>query len=599
MATQSDIATFELLINGSSFSQFYDVVSISVINELYRITSATIVLRDGSPAQQDFPLSDGTSFVPGTTIEIKAGFDNTNATIFKGIVTGQSVRCLAVETGAELVVEARDEAVRMTIARNNTYFTKQTDSAIMSKLIGNASGVSADVESTSYTWEELIQYYTTDWDFLLTRAEANGMWVVTNQNTVSVKSFKSASSSVTYTYGLDVYAFDAGMDARRQLANVSAQSWDYQTQSMLTASAAKPSMPSQGNLSAAQLASATAPSAFVLSTTAPIEQTPLTSWASAQLARSSYSTLKCMVKVLGTSSLLPGQVITLAGMGNRFNGDAFVSRVEQYIGNGNWYTVLHTGIDDNWFVDKVRATAPPASGLLPGVRGLVNGTVKAITKDPANETRVQVNIPVIQASGDGVWARLVNTYATSGTGYFWMPEIGDEVIVGFLNDDPGYPIILGSVYSSQKAPPLTPDDQNSIKAIFSKSKMNVTFDDQNVILTLQTPNANKIIFSDKDKSITIQDQNSNKIVMSSSGVAINSPKDISLTADGNVTINGTQGVTIKSTAGVDIQATQALSAKGLSVAISADTQLTAKGSASAEFSSSGICTIKGSMTMIN
>ena len=598
MATLGDLATFELLVDGTSFEQFYDVLSITVLNELNRITTATITIRDGTPAGQDFPISDASTFVPGATIEIQAGFDSTNATIFKGIVTGHSVRCVNVG-GPELVIEAKDEAVKMTIARNNANFTSKTDSDIITSLIGNYSGLSNSVDSTSYQWEELVQYYATDWDFMLTRAEINGMYVMTDQNKVTVKQLKLDSSSVTYTYGLDVYAFVAGMDARRQLTGVSAQGWDYKTQAIVNAAAAEPSFPDQGNLSASSLTSATAPDAFLLSTTAPLETAALQDWANAQLVRSRYAKIKGTIKVLGTSTVLPGSFITLAGMGARFNGVAFVSSIRHNIQDGEFFTTITTGIDDNWFVDKVRATAPPTSGLLPGVRGLVNATVKAINDDPESETRVQINIPVINPSGDGVWARMGNQYATNGAGFFWMPEVGDEVIVGFLNEDPRYPIILGSMYNGNNAPPYTPDEKNSKKAIWSNSKIYIEFDDENKNLTITTPGENKIILSDQNKNITVEDQNNNQIVMSDSGIKMTSPKDIELDASGSVKITGTQGVTVTSSAAMSLEASTDFTAKGLSVSISADTEMKVSGSATAEYSSGGETAVKGAIVMIN
>lgn len=594
----TDLATFEILVNGSAIDTSYEVQSILVENALNRITTATLHILDGSTDDGTFAISDSSTFVPGATLEIKLGFNSTNATVFKGIITGHAIQSLQ-GISSELVITAKDSAVKMTIARNNAYYVKQTDSDILSTLVGNYGGLSSDIDSTSYQWPELIQYYCTDWDFLIARAEVNGMYVTTAQNTVGVKKFTSGSSVATYTYGLDIYEMTAGMDARRQLSAVSAQGWDYTSQALVSANGSEPSIPSQGNLSGSSLSSATAPSAFLLSTTAPLPSTPLQSWADAQLARSRYAKILCSLRVLGTSAVAVGNFITLASAGARFNGDAFVSGVRHQVSEGQWYTTLSTGIDDNWYLDKVRATAPTAVGLLPGIKGIVNATVKAISDDPDSETRVQLNIPVIGLAGDGVWARLAQPYATSGAGFFWIPEVGDEVIVGFLNDDPGFPVILGSMYSSQHVPPYTPDAPNTFKAIYSKSKIYLEFDDVNKNLTITTPGKNKIIFSDQNQNITLEDQNSNQVVMSSSGIAMTSPKDVKITASGSVTISGTQGVTISSSADVNISATQGLTAKGLTVSVSADTEVTVKGSASAEFSSSGTNTIKGAIVMIN
>jgi len=55
---------------------------------------------------------------------------------------------------------------------------------------------------------------------------------------------------------------------------------------------------------------------------------------------------------------------------------------------------------------------------------------------------------MISTSDDGIWARISTLDAGKQRGTFFRPEIGDEVIVGFLNDDPRYPVVLGMVNSS-------------------------------------------------------------------------------------------------------------------------------------------------------
>ena len=50
----------------------------------------------------------------------------------------------------------------------------------------------------------------------------------------------------------------------------------------------------------------------------------------------------------------------------------------------------------------------------------------------------------------GVWARMAHVYATEDCGFVFYPEVGDEVVLGFFDDDPTYPVILGSLYSSKR-----------------------------------------------------------------------------------------------------------------------------------------------------
>jgi len=172
-----------------------------------------------------------------------------------------------------------------------------------------------------------------------------------------------------------------------------------------------------------------------------------------------------------------------------------------------------------------------------------------------------------------------------------MPEIDDEVLVGFMNDDPSFPVILGSFYSSKRKPPYTPDAENTYKAIVTKSELKIEFEDVKKIITILTPNGNKICFDDDEGTITIEDENNNSAIFSENGVAIDSKSDISLNATGNIDITAGGNLTMKATSNVDIS--------GLQISSKADTSYTASGSASAEFSSSGTCTVKGAMVMIN
>ncbi|MCW3122810.1 MAG: type secretion protein Rhs, partial [Flavipsychrobacter sp.] len=239
-------------------------------------------------------------------------------------------------------------------------------------------------------------------------------------------------------------------------------------------------------------------------------------------------------------------------------------------------------------------TGPATHDILSSARGLFNGTVKQIHDDPKGHYRILVDLPLPGALSAGIWARPANFYATSGAGAFFLPEVGDEVVVGFLNEDPRYPIILGSLYSNPEHKPhasLVPDEQNSLKAIVSKSGLTVSFDDKDKILSISSPGMNTIVVNDKEKEISIKDQHANSIVMSTDGIAINSLKDIKIGAGGIISINGTGNIGITSKADVTVSA--------LNISETANVGYTAKGTTSAEVSASGQVSIKGAMVMIN
>jgi uncharacterized protein involved in type VI secretion and phage assembly len=165
------------------------------------------------------------------------------------------------------------------------------------------------------------------------------------------------------------------------------------------------------------------------------------------------------------------------------------------------------------------------------------------------------------------------------------------VVLGFLNDDPRFPIILGSLYSSQKPPKYTADEDNAKKGIVTNSDLKIEFDDKDKILTIDTPAGNSVVLSDKNKSITLKDEIGNKITMDPNGITLESSKDMVIKAAGKIELDAGTHMDIKAKADIDLE--------GLNVNAKAQAAFKAAGGASAEISASGNTTIKGAMVMIN
>ena len=589
------VVTFAVKVAGTAIPGELSVYSIFIEQRVNRVPVARIVLLDGSASSGTFEASSSSVFAPGAVLTVEAGYDSTNTLLFKGIITQQSIRINEI-IGSSLEVECRDAAVKMTVGRKSLSFSQKKDSDIISALIGNYSGLSSSITATATQWPQQVQYYATDWDFMLARAEVNGMIVTAVNGKITVAAPDANTTSVlSVAYGDGIYEFNADLNAVTQLSAVKAAAWDYKNQVINTGQASN-NVPGPGNLSSKKLADDVVGLAnYMLQTPAAVEDADLTNWCKAQLIKSEYSKIRGEIKMDGNSAALPGTYITLAGLGDRFNGDHFISGVVHNLTDGNWFTEVSIGLSPVWFTEEPDVVAPPASGLLPGVQGLFQGTVKKMYADPDTQYRILVDVPLFDPNGEGLWARLSNFYSTSGAGAFFLPEVGDEVVLGFLNEDPRYPVILGSLYSSSKIKPfngLDPNEKNQMKAIVSKSGIYIQFDDVDKILTITTPAKNIMVFSDKDKQISINDQNGNSLVMSESGITIKSPKDINIEAQQNINIKGTQGVNIQSSAG-DVQVS------GLNIKENANVQYSAQGGTTAQVSSGAELTLKSAMIMIN
>ncbi|MFT6777228.1 MAG: Rhs element Vgr protein [Paraglaciecola sp.] len=585
------VATFTIKIAGAPINSEYQVVSIEVNKQINRIPTATFELLDGSPATGEFPISDENDFKPGNEVIISAGYDSTESQIFRGIIIRHGIS-ISGESGAKLIIECKDKAIGMTIARHSNNYVKQKDSEIITTLINNCSGVTADVATTTTTFEELVQFNCTDWDFILARAEANGLVICIDDNTLTIKEPQTSSSAVlTLTYGNDLIEFTADIDARYQFKSVKGISWDISTQTAVFEQVAAKTMNAQGDLKSVELADTLALADYRMQTGTALEKTALKDWATGQQVKSALARIRGQMKFQGNASAKVGCIIEVVGVGNRFSGDLYISGVKQTIGEGQWFTETTFGLSPSWSAEHRDLAAPPAAGLMPGVEGLQIGVVMKLDGDPNEQNRIQVSVPVMQAQTEGVWARLATYYASSDFGHFFIPEIGDEVVLGYFNNDPCEPVILGSMYSSKNNPAYALSAENNLKAIVTKSKLKIEFNEEDKVITVITPSNNKIILSDKDKSILLQDQNDNKVELGTGGITLDSPKDITISAKGKISIDAVGAVSISSKADVK--------GEGLNVNLTAKVGFVAKGSATAELSASGQTTVKGAMVMIN
>ena len=94
-ARPADLTTFTIKVDGEELPGIYRVVSIDIARAINRIATTSLVLYDGDPAAQDFPLSSGALLVPGQVIEIEGGYAGDESLLFKGVVTRQKIKARA------------------------------------------------------------------------------------------------------------------------------------------------------------------------------------------------------------------------------------------------------------------------------------------------------------------------------------------------------------------------------------------------------------------------------------------------------------------------------------------------------------------------
>jgi Rhs element Vgr protein len=513
--------------------------------------------------------------VPGKEVDILAGYHSDNASVFKGIVTTHSIKVR--ENGTSLLtVECCDKAVKMTSVPKSRYFYDMKESDVFREIIGRYGGLHADTDDSGYTQKELLQFQSTDWDFILNRADVNGLFCSVNGGAISIKKPDFSAAPVKkIIFGRNLIEIDAEIEASSQLAGVKGTSWDYSKTepSGMEASSVSPVIP--GNLSSADLASVFQNHEWPLRFGGKIAVEVLQSWVNAKLLKHELARVRGRVRVEG-AGILPGDIITLEGLGDRFSGNAFVSGVKHSIGQGEWITDIQYGLSPEWFSGQYKISSPPAAGLNPAISGLHVGLVTQIEGDPDGDERILVRLPMVDTEEQGVWARVVTTGAGNGRGLVFRPEIGDEVIVGFMDDDPNQPVVLGSVHSAGNPAPIEAEDDNHKKGWVSRGEIEWQIDDEKPSVKVKMPSGRTVLLDDDSGEILFEDGDGNKIKLNSGGISIEASGDLTLKAGGDININAGTNLNAEANAG-----------------------LTAKGSSSAELSSSGQTAVKGSLVQIN
>ena len=197
---------FTIKVDGAAMPREHQLLAVSVSLVVNRIASARLVYLDGSASSSDFPLGNADLLAPGKSIEIMAGAGTQQTSLFKGYVVRHNVR-VRDNSAPQLIVDCRHGAMKMAVVRSNASYFDQSDSDVIEALISKA-GLTADVASTSLKHKQMVQFHTSNWDFLLSRAQANGLLVWADGDKLVAKlPDVSAEPTCTLQFGATLLEF--------------------------------------------------------------------------------------------------------------------------------------------------------------------------------------------------------------------------------------------------------------------------------------------------------------------------------------------------------------------------------------------------------
>jgi phage baseplate assembly protein gpV len=254
----------------------------------------------------------------------------------------------------------------------------------------------------------------------------------------------------------------------------------------------------------------------------------------------------------GLPALVAGVSVNIKAVGTRFSGTYFVTSTLHSYSARHGYTTRFSvsGYQPatllNLLSGDQRQTLPAATpaGLLSSGLGLVIGIVTD-NDDPAGWGRVKIKYPALSEEHTSGWARVVVPGGGAQRGIQFLPEINDEVLVGFLEGDMQHPYILGGLWNGQDKPPelqATSGGRVTKRILRSRSGHCITLDD--------SEGGGGITIADSAGNSIRIDTASNSLQISVQGnISLKAQGSLSLEAQGQVQLKG-QGISIDGGAGI-------------------------------------------------
>ena len=582
------LAQFTIKLNGSTAPAEMMKKVEEIIVETNLHLPAMFSMRVVDP---ELDWIDSSQLAIGTEVEVlvqaaaRDGDRTSSTKVFSGEIT--ALEPSFGEASTSIQVRGYDKGHRLHRGRQQKAYLNISDSDMASKLAGEV-GLSPQVDATSEVYDHVIQNNLTNWEFLQERARRIGYDCYVADGKLHFKKIVTSGSAIELEWGNNLSRFQPRLSTSGQVEEVNVRGWD-PTKKEAIVGKATPRTEAEPAINVGGVGGQVAGGAFGGGAKMVIVDRPVHSAKEADIMAQAIADdlggnfVQADGEADGNPQLRAGQKVTISNLGTRFSGDYFVTRATHSFTGGEGYRVRFS----------VTGRRPMSVGsLLVGRKSLPDarmaGVVTAIVTnldDPESQGRVKVKYPWLADDIESNWARVASPMAGPERGFFWLPEVNDEVLIAFEHDDINYPYLLGSLWNGRDKPPAEKSD-----AVGSGGQVQ-----QRVI---KTRDGHVIVLEDSPggkPGIRIIDKTGNNQVLIDSG-----ENKITLEAAGDITVQSKGKVIIKGDTGVEIESGASLKASSKTdMSMEAKTTATFKGSASVDVQASGQVNVKGSIVNIN
>ena len=527
-----------------------------VDEDLYRPAMFAISL--GDPNRD---VVSRTGLRPGVEVEISvvgpAAVDD------RPLLTGDvvAIECEYDELGARVVVRGYAASHRLHRGRRTRVFRDATDSDIVKQIADEARLRVGAIESTTEVHEHVSQANVTDWDFLAERARRVGLDLTIVDGelrfgpraTAADAPSEVSRASTHLTFGYNLEAFHGRVSAAEQVGDVEVRGWDEdRKEAVVATSRAGTGAATLTKSSPTELAQSFRSPTFI-AVAAPVHSDREAGDAAKAIAeRIGSAFAEAEGTSVGSTGLRAGVAVRVSGVSDHFSGTYVLTRVRHVLNRRGYVTHFTvSGGQDRSLLGLVGASgngngAGHGDGLAgrtdPGVvRGLVSDN-----QDPAQLGRVKVEFPWLAKDYSSSWAPVMQLGAGPDSGTFFLPAVGDEVLVGFEHGRVDRPIVIGGLFNNTDKPPgygaFLDDGAVTGRGIWSRSGHRISLHDADdtagIVLRAVDGQGGSVV------SVSLNAKDSKLIVRSEGDIEIEALGDITLKG-ANVTVQADRDLVLK------------------------------------------------------
>ncbi|MYW09816.1 VgrG-related protein [Streptomyces sp. SID2563] len=390
----------------------------------------------------------------------RAGGGTAPKPLLEGAVTALEVEL--DETGTFTVVRGLDASYRLLRGRRVASYQNMTLSDICGQVAQRAGLKPGTVDIAGPVIEHIAQPNVTDWEFVRGLAEEAGAQAYVRDGQLHITRPAEASGApdssaradrdpLVLELGSNLLRCRAGVSAAEQVSEVEVRGWDIGAKEPLVGrSPAGTSATLDLGVTAAEVTAPFGEARFVVTDAAYGTQAQVDQAAKALAERIAGSFAELEAVIRGNPEVTAGSAVALNAVGAPFEGRYTVTSSRHVFdavrGYETWITV--SGQQERSLFGLTGASGASSSG--PRWSGLVSGTVTD-TQDPEGSGRVKVRFPWLSDEYASDWARTAQSGGTGG-GEAFIPEVGDEVLVGFEQGHLDRPYVLAGLYNGKDRP---------------------------------------------------------------------------------------------------------------------------------------------------